>query len=161
MGARMRPEIFILLSVLSVAPRAARDLPVDKVWTNPDVAALRATSPISIVGRIPTAVANEGLAGHERYFRYIKEDDPAWYAGQIDSLREAIEDADAEIQTIENIRKTGKGVTNAVAMDKLALGVTPEATVRLRKQQKSALEAEIDGLQDQARKRDILAEAWR
>jgi hypothetical protein len=161
MGARMRPEIFILLSILSVAPRAARDLPAEKVWTNPDVVALRATSPISIVGTIRTTKTNGGAGGHERYFRYIKEDDPAWYARQIDSLRGTIEEADAEIQTIVNIRKTGKGVTNAVALDKLALGVTPEATVRLRKQEKSALEAEIDGLQDQARMRDIPAEAWR
>jgi len=157
----MRPEIFILLSILSATPRAARDLPTEKVWTNPDVVALRATSPISIVGTIPTTEANEGTGGHGRYFRYIKEDDPAWYAWQIDSLREAIEDADAEIQTVQNIRKTGKGVTNAVAMDKLAVGVTPEATVEVRRQEKNALEAEIDGLQDQARKRDIPAEAWR
>jgi hypothetical protein len=161
MGARMRPEIFILLSILSVAPRAARDLPAEKVWTNPDVEALRATSPISIVGRIPTADPNEGVGGRQRYFRYIKEDDPAWYAGQIDSLREAIEEADAEIQTVENIRKTGVGITGAIALDKLAVGVTPEATVEVREQEKIALEAEIDGLQDQARKRDIPAEAWR
>ena len=157
----MRPEIFILLSILSATPRAARDLPTEKVWTNPDVEALRATSPISIVGTIPTAEANEGTGGHRRYVRYVKEDDPAWYAEQIDSLREAIEEADAEIQTVENIRKTGVGITGAIDLDKLAVGVTPEATVEVREEEKNALEAEIDGLQDEARKRDIPAEAWR
>ena len=134
---------------------------MDKVWTNPDVVALRATSPISIVGTIPTAEANEGTGGYRRYVRYVKEDDPAWYAEQIDSLREAIEEADAEIQTVENIRKTGVGITGAIDLDKLAVGVTPEATVEVREEEKNALEAEIDGLQDEARKRDIPAEAWR
>ncbi|MGA8365695.1 MAG: hypothetical protein ACLQMT_06965 [Candidatus Acidiferrales bacterium] len=157
----MRPEIFILLSILSVAPRAARDLPVEKVWTNPDVRALRATSPISIVGAIPTAEANKSASGYRRYVRYVKEDDPAWYAAQIDSLRETIEEADAEIQTVENILKTGEGITDAVSLDKLAVGVTPRSTIEMREREKSALEAEIEGLQDQARELDIPAEAWR
>ena len=158
LGGRMRPELFILLSILSMAPKAARDLPAQKVWTDPDVEALRATSPISVVGTIPSA---QPIEAESVYQPYVKEGDPAWYAGQIDSLREEMDQADAEIQTIENIRATGEGITGGVSMDKLSVGVTPEATVEILEGQKSALEEEVEGLQDQGRENYIPAEAWR
>jgi len=154
----MIPEIFILLAMLSPARMAARNIPVEKVWTNPDVETLRATSPISIFGTRPTAEPNEAESSNQPY---VKEKDPAWYAEQIESLRGAIEEADAEIQTIENIKATGEGISGAIPLDTLAVGVTPEATIEIRESEKSALEAEIESLQDQARANFIPAEAWR
>jgi hypothetical protein len=154
----MRPEIFILLAMLSPARMAARDFPAEKVWTNLDVETLRTTSPISIFGTRPKAEPN---VAESRYQPYLKERDPAWYADQIDSMRGAIEEADAEIQTIENILATGKGISGVIPLDTLAVGISPEATIEIRESEISALEAEIESLQDQARANFIPAEAWR
>ncbi len=154
----MRPEIFILLSLLSVTPRAARDIPSEKVWTNPDLEALRATSHISIIGRVATAEMKEAAGGSEpdTEEKYARP-----YTRRIENLREMIGEADTEIQSIQDIRETGKGITGAIPLDTRSVGITPEATVEILEAEKGALEAEIDGLQDQARENDISAEAWR
>jgi hypothetical protein len=154
----MRPEVFILLAMLSPARMAARDFPAEKVWTNLDVETLRATSPISIFEPGPTTEPTETESSYQPY---VKEKDPAWYAEQIDSMRGAIEEADAEIQTIENIMATGEGISGTIPLDTLAVGISPAATIEIRESEKSAWEAEIESLQDQARANLIPAEAWR
>ena len=161
----MLHEIFILLAMFSSTPvtaRAARDVPTEKVWTNQDLRALRATSPISIIGRIPRAEAEEPGIAYQPYVKeYVKEKDADWYADRIEDLRQTIADADAEIETVEEIRKTGEGITGGVPLAARSVGITPEATVEILEGEKSAVAEEIEGLQDEARENEIPAGAWR
>ena len=157
----MLHEIFILLAMLSsspVAARAARDLPAQKVWTNSDVIALRATPSISIIGKVPSAEVKEVASSNQPY---VKERDPLWYARQIEGLRETMGEADAEIKSIKDIEATGEGITNAIPLDERSGGVTLHATLEILASEKSALNAEIDNLQDEARANYIPRDVWR
>jgi hypothetical protein len=155
----------VFASILSLHPSASKSPAQEKVWTNPDVEALRATSPISIIGRdvglesstnLPNASTSAAAPGP-----YVMEQDPAWYAREIEVRRDEIARADEQIEGIRKIRQTGEGISGAVPLAETAPGLTPEATIEVLEIEKQALDAEIDELQDQARQNEIDREAWR
>jgi hypothetical protein len=87
--------------------------------------------------------------------------DPAWYAREIEVRRDEIARADDQIEGVRKIRQTGEGISGAVPLEENAPGLTPEATIEVLESEKQELEAEIDELQDQARRNEIDREAWR
>ena len=91
----------------------------------------------------------------------MKEQDPDWYAREIEKRREQIDQIDSQIQEIQQTRATGEGISGAIALDKTAPGITPEATIEVLQDQKSHLEAEISGLQDLAQSNYIECDVWR
>ena len=161
----MNAAIFVFASILSLHPSTSNGPAPEKVWTTPDVEALRATSPISIIGRdvdleasvdLPSAGKNAAAPGP-----YVMEQDPAWYAREIEVRRVEIARVDDQIEDIRKIRQTGEGISGAVPLGETSPGLTPEATIEVLESKKQELEAEIDTLQDQARQNEIDPEAWR
>jgi hypothetical protein len=164
-GGLMNAAILVFASILSLHPGASNGPAQEKVWTNPDVEALRATSPISIIGRdigpespttLPNASTSAAAPGP-----YVMEQDPAWYAREIEILRDEIARADDQIEDIRKIRQTGEGISGAIPLGETAPGLTPEATIEVLESEKQELEAGIDELQDRARQNEIDREAWR
>jgi hypothetical protein len=159
--------ILVVLSLLSPSPDPAKP-PAEKVWTNPDVEALESTASLSIIGQAETQQMGEPDSNSNKQQNtvpaaapYVKEQDPSWYAQEIESRREQIEQLDNQIQEIRQIRATGEGISGAIPLDKAAAGITPEATIQALQVQKSRLEAEINELQDLAQSNGIERDAWR
>jgi hypothetical protein len=161
----MNVAILVFASTLSLIPSAPKSPAPEKVWTNPDVEALRATSPISIIGRDVGLEASTDLPSASRSAAapgpYVMEQDPAWYAREIEVRRDEIARVDDQIGDIRKIRQTGEGISGAVPLGETSPGLTPEATIEVLESKKQDLGAEIDILQDQARQNEIDAEAWR
>jgi hypothetical protein len=186
----MSAAILIFLSLLFSTSAPAKPAPpakaaaASKVWTNEDVQALESTGSISIVGQAETAQPAETAAASSGTQSvaaprtqglanpaaqpvsaatppYVKEQDPDWYAQGIESRREQIDQIDDQVQEIQHTRATGEGISDAIPLDKTAPGITPEATIEILQDQKSRLEADIDGLQDLAQSNSIERDSWR
>jgi hypothetical protein len=161
----MNAAIFVFASILSLHPSTSNGPAPEKVWTTPDVEALRATSPISIIGRDPGLESPTDRPSASTSAQapgpYVMTQDPAWYAREIELRRDEIARADDQIEGVRKIRQTGEGISGAVPLEENAPGLTPEATIEVLESEKQELEAEIDELQDQARQNEIDREAWR
>jgi hypothetical protein len=155
----MAPAILVLLSVLSLHPAARRDSSVQKTWTNDDIDALRANAPISVfnppamiqIVAVP-ARANAPVAVKPPY---IKELDADWYATEIGAVQTEIAASSAIVQRIEDIRKSGAGISNVIPLDREDVGLTPESTIQILQAQSKQLTAKVDDLQELARRNDI------
>jgi prefoldin subunit 5 len=85
----------------------------------------------------------------------VRELDPRWYAEQRQALQAQIDADEEQIRETQAIRQTGDGITGAIPLDKQAPGLNPEATVEILQNQVAQLEAQIDDLQDLARRNGI------
>lgn len=131
------------------------DAAEQKIWTNDDIPLLRQSAPISIIGKRSAVQANvreapstEAAAAQP----YVKELDPRWYAEQRQALQAQIDADQEQIREVQEIRQTGDGITGAIPLDKEAPGLSPEATVEILQDEVAQLEAQIDDLQDLARR---------
>lgn len=132
------------------------DAAEQKTWTNDDSPLLRQSAPISIIGNRSAVQANvreapstEAAATNQPY---VKELDPPWYAEQRQALQAQIDADQEQIREVQEIRQTGDGITGAIPLDKEAPGLSPEATVEILQDEVAQLEAQIDDLQDLARR---------
>jgi hypothetical protein len=130
-----------------------------KIWTNEDIPLLRQSAPISIIGDSSSSQADvaergsvEATAANQPY---VRELDPRWYAEQRQALQAQIDADEEQIRETQAIRQTGDGITGAIPLDKQAPGLNPEATVEILQNQVAQLEAQIDDLQDLARRNGI------
>src|SRR5258708_18433724 len=87
---------------------------------------------------------------------YTRFRDGKWYARQIQSLREDVAKIDTDLRTLVEARKSGKGITDAVALDQEPEGVTSEGQVEVLRKQRVALLRQIDALEEQARHNAIV-----
>src|SRR6266851_10243038 len=87
---------------------------------------------------------------------YTRFKDASWYARQLQSLREEVAKIDADVKTLVEARKSGKGITDAVALDQEPDGVTSEGQVEVLRKQRVALLRQIDALEEQARHNAIV-----
>ena len=152
----------ITLGVISVAmpmraadkPHAGSDRQSKVVWTNDDLERLHDLDLICIVGR----VNEETLKSASPPQPYLKTQDPRWYAEQAARLRDELERRKAQIdgyrQGIEDARDL-KTVTGGINLDDGDIGITPEAGIEILQQRVSEAQAEIDALEDLARRNDI------
>lgn len=89
---------------------------------------------------------------------YVKTQDPKWYAEQAARLRDEAERRKAQIdgyrQRIEDARDL-KTMAGGINLDDGDLGITPEAGNEILQQRVSEAQAEIDALEDLARRNDI------
>src|SRR6266481_52145 len=60
---------------------------------------------------------------------YSRVKDAKWYARQLQSLREEVAKIDADVRSLVEARKSGKGITDAVALDQEQEGVTSEGQI--------------------------------
>lgn len=140
----------------------------EKIWTNYRVEALRNIAPISIIGLVPSAEtpatissANQITAAGRPYAPYVKEKDPAWYTEEVETRRAQIAQAETQIKLIQNIRATGVGISSAISLTQLSVGMTPESTIEILQGQARELHTQVENFQDEARRNGILPIATR
>jgi len=89
---------------------------------------------------------------------YVKTQDPEWYAGQAARLRDELERRKAQLdeyrEAIEEAASL-KTTTGGVNLDEGDTGITPEAGIEILQQRVSEAQAELDALEDVARRNDI------
>jgi hypothetical protein len=173
----MRKYPFPLAAVLALAlacaaPAAKKPRPAPtkddqakdtskKVWTNDDLAALRARNLISIVGQEPgqaKASGPESSASEPSFPVYDSRlDDPQWYAKTAADLQAELDQAQADLQQQQAAMTEAKDrVTQpGVALDEPSLGVTPGAALAILQTRVVEIQNELDELADLARQHDI------
>jgi len=87
--------------------------------------------------------------------RYSRFHDPKWYARQIQGLQDEIAKIDVDLRTLAEARKSGKGATDAVALDQEPEGVSPEGQIHVLRKRRVELLRQIDALEEQARRNAI------
>jgi hypothetical protein len=155
----MAPAILVFLAAMSLHPAARRDSSVQKTWTNDDIDLLRANAPISVfsVPATPQTSAATPASAAPVIVNppYVKELDSDWYAKQIGAIQTQITASSAVIRKIEDIRKSGVGISNVIPLDREDVGLSPEATVQILQSQNHARKADVDNLEELARRNSI------
>jgi len=135
-------------------PRAGTDTQKPVVWTNDELEKLRGLGLISIVGQSD----EEKPASASEPASYVKTADPEWYAQQVAELRDELKRRRAHLdryrQAIEDARSL-KTMTGGINLEEGDMGITPEAGIEFLQQRVNEAQAEIDALEDLARRNDI------
>jgi hypothetical protein len=87
---------------------------------------------------------------------YTRFRDAKWYALQLQSLREELAKIDSDVRTLVEARKSGKGITDAVALDQEPEGVTSEGQMEVLRKRRAVLLRQIDALEEQSRHNAIV-----
>src|SRR5467141_3478516 len=87
---------------------------------------------------------------------YTRFRDAKWYAIQLQSLQEEVAKIDADLKTLVEARKSGKGITDAVALDQEPEGVTSEGQMEVLRKRRGVLLRQIDALEEQGRHNAIV-----
>jgi len=83
--------------------------------------------------------------------RYSRFRDAKWYARQIQTLHDELAKIDIDLRALAQARKSGKGVTDAVALDQEPEGVTSEGQIDVLRKRRVELLRQVDALEEQAR----------
>ncbi len=87
---------------------------------------------------------------------YSRFRDAKWYAQQIQTLHDEVAKVDIDLRALAQARKSGRGVTDAVALDQEPEGVTSEGQIDVLRSRRIDLVRQIDALEEQARHNAIL-----
>jgi hypothetical protein len=135
-------------------PHAGTDGHKPAVWTNDDLARLHGLGLVSIVGR----QNDEMPAARPSPARYVRTQDPEWYAQQAARLRDELEYRRAELreyqQAIDDARNL-RETTGAIDLVGKDFAITPEAGIEILQQRVADEQAKLDDLEDLARRNDI------
>lgn len=107
------------------------------------------------IGTLLAALILAWPAFSQETSHYTRFRDATWYARQLQSLREEVAKIDADIRTLTEARKSGKGITDAVALDQEPEGVTSEGEMEVLRNRCALLLRQIDTLEEQARQSEI------
>jgi hypothetical protein len=135
-------------------PHAGTDSQKIKVWTNDDLEKLRDVGQISIVGQVD----GEPSVSESEPRDYEITQDPAWYAEKAARLRDELEHRQAQLheyrQALDDVRslRESTGGIHLVGED---FAITPEAGIEILQQRVNEAQAELDILEDLARRNDI------
>jgi len=136
-------------------PRVGKTEGAPVAWTNEDLRRLRGLGLISVVGQVPGEHA-AGAASEPA--PYVRTQDPVWYAEQAANLRSELESREAELQqyrqAIEDARSL-KTMIGGIKLDEGDVGITPEASIEILERRVEEAHAELDALEDLARRNDI------
>jgi hypothetical protein len=151
--------VSVTLSTLTIPlhaankPRAGTDSQNPVVWTNDDLARLHSLGLISIVG-----IDEEKSKSASLPVRSVRTQDPEWYAEQAARLRDELERRRTQLsgyrQAIEDARSL-KTMTGGINLDGGDIGITPEAGIEILQRRVNEAQAELDALEDLARRNDI------
>jgi len=130
-----------------------------KVWTDDDLKAPGTGKPTgaassgaaTVAASAEDSEASSAVAGAAGRVRYTRDKDPKWYARELQPLREELAKVNTEIRSLQEARKDGKGVTDAVALEEEPEGVNPDGQMDLLKAERAELVRKIDELEEQAR----------
>src|SRR6266581_401891 len=152
--------ISVTLNTLAIPSRAANrphagtDSQNPLVWTNDDLARLHSLGLISIVGQID----EEKSKSASLPVRYVRTQDPEWYAEQAARLRDELEHRQAQLreyrQGLEDARSL-RQTTGGINLDEGDIGITPEAGIEILQRRVNETQTELDALEDLARRNDI------
>lgn len=87
---------------------------------------------------------------------YTRFRDAKWYALQIQALQEEVAKIDIDLRALVEARKSGKGITDAVALDQEPEGVTSDGQMEVLQKRRLVVLRQIDALQEQARHNAIV-----
>ena len=87
---------------------------------------------------------------------YTRFRDAKWYALQLQSLQEEVDKIDTDLRTLVEARKSGKGITDAVALDQEPEGVTSDGQMEVLRKRRAVVLRQIDALEEQARHNAIV-----
>jgi len=152
----------VTLALISVAiplraanrPHAGTDSPDKMVWTNDDLEKLHRAGLISIVGRIGEEMPRLASAPG----RYVKTQDPEWYAEQAAKLRDELEGRRAQLREYQQALEDAQSLrqtTGGINLDEGDVGITPEAGIEILQRRVQTRESELDELEDLARHNGI------
>lgn len=135
--------------------------PRPKVWTNDDVDALREGRAVNVVGTAaaPPAAAEEGGEGEEATGEEKpkpsppKEDTPEYWQERLKPLRGELAQIDKQIQQLR--AGQGKAESNAINMAAGNPGVQVEDTIRQLEKRRKEVQAQIETVQLEAKRRGI------
>jgi hypothetical protein len=135
-------------------PRAGTARQNTAVWANDDLERLHDLGLICVVGRMNDETPQSAsLPGP-----YVKTQDPDWYAGQAAKLRGELERRQAQLgryrQALEDARSLRK-TSGGIDLGEGDLGITPEAGMEILQQRLSEAQAQLDVLENLARRNDI------
>ena len=150
--------ISVALSTLAIPSRAANrphagtDSQNPVVWTNDDLARLHS------LGLIVGQIDEEKSKSASLPVRYVRTQDPEWYAEQGARLREELEHRQAQLreyrQALDDARSLRES-TGGIDLDEGDIEITPEAGIEILEQRVNESQAELDALEDLARRNDI------
>ena len=150
----------IALLFLSIPLRAAhgQEVEVDhqrpQVWTNEDLEKLHGLDLISIVGQEDEGRSTRPPAPET----YVETQDPEWYAEQAANLREQLENIQAQLndfqQAVDDVRSLRQS-TGGISFDYGSVGITPEDAIENLQEGVNETHADLDDLEDLARRNGI------
>ena len=117
---------------------------------------MRAGRRIRFVGTLLALLFLSWPAFPQETSHYSRIRDAKWYARQLQSLREEVAKIDANIRSLVEARKSGKGITDAVALEQEPEGVTSEGQMEVLRRRRVLLVRQIDELEEQARHNAIV-----
>jgi hypothetical protein len=124
------------------------------IWTNDDLEKLHNFGLISVVGRIDEEEPTSAPAPEP----YVRTDDPEWYAVQAAKLRDELERRKTQLseyrQAIDDARSLRK-TTGGINLDEGDLAITPDTGIEILERHVSEVQAEINDLEDLARRHNI------
>jgi hypothetical protein len=132
-----------------------------KVWTNEDMAQLRARGLISVVGQQSAQQPTNqtpATPATEKFPAYASAlDDPYWYASESSELQAELDRRETALhQQLEAIALAKDRITQpGLALDKDNAGVTPAAGVANLQAQVQEVQSMLDELSDLARQHNI------
>src|SRR6267378_2711372 len=108
------------------------------------------------IGTLLAALFLSWPAAPQEAPHYSRFRDAKWYALQLQSLREELAKIDIDVRTLVEARKSGKGATDAVALDQEPEGVNPEGQIYVLRKRRGELFRHIDALEEQSRHNAIV-----
>ncbi len=106
----------------------------------------------------PVVWTNEKSKSASLPVRYVRTQDPEWYAEQAARLRDELEHRQAQLreyrQGLEDARSL-RQTTGGINLDEGDIGITPEAGIEILQQRVNETQTELDALEDLARRNDI------
>jgi hypothetical protein len=117
---------------------------------------MRAARYVRFLGTLVALLLLSWPAFPQETSHYSRIRDAKWYARQLQSLREEVTKIDTDIRSLLEARKSGKGTTDAVALEQEPEGVTSEGQMEILRNRRVVLLRQIDELEEQARHNSIV-----
>lgn len=138
--------------VTGAAPTAASRKP-KKVWTNDEIRSAGGPGAISVVGNLPPQPARrEAKAGANSA---AQERQIASYRERLRQLNGQLAATDKQISDLRNFKAENTSASGGINMNRRYSTTSVEDQVKALEEKKKQLQAQIDGVEDQARKNGV------
>jgi hypothetical protein len=141
------------------SPWRAQDSPVKpadrpkpkKVWTDDDLRRPGSTSDSRSAGSAAGSAAASGAGSARAAAGDVGTTRRERYARMLEPLREELAKVEAEIRSLQEARRDGKGTTDAASLEEEPAGVTSDAQMDMLQSERAELQRKIDEVEQQAR----------